>query len=57
MSELVREALRHYDRRAWWDEVNAHGRYVPKSVTFAKWMWSDWSTNPAGCPIFGVLCV
>jgi hypothetical protein len=26
MSELVREALRHYDRRAWWDEVNAHGR-------------------------------
>ncbi|MDQ1389680.1 MAG: hypothetical protein QOF56_3134 [Acidobacteriaceae bacterium] len=26
MSELVREALRHYDRRAWWDEVNAFGR-------------------------------
>jgi CopG family transcriptional regulator/antitoxin EndoAI len=26
MSELVREALRHYDRRAWWDEVNAYGR-------------------------------
>jgi len=26
MSELVREALRHYDRRVWWDEVNAYGR-------------------------------
>ena len=26
MSELVREALRYYDRRAWWDEVNAYGR-------------------------------
>jgi predicted transcriptional regulator len=26
MSELVREALRHYDRRAWWDEVNTYGR-------------------------------
>ncbi len=26
MSKLVREALRHYDRRAWWDEVNAYGR-------------------------------
>ena len=26
MSELVREALRYYDGRAWWDEVNAYGR-------------------------------
>ena len=26
MSELVREALRHYDRQTWWDEVNAYGR-------------------------------
>lgn len=26
MSELVREALRHYERRARWDEVNAYGR-------------------------------
>jgi predicted transcriptional regulator len=25
MSELVREALRHYERRTWWDEVNAYG--------------------------------
>ena len=26
MSELIREALRHYERRAWWDGVNAYGR-------------------------------
>jgi hypothetical protein len=26
MSELVREALRHYERRSWWDEVNRYGR-------------------------------
>ena len=26
MSELVREALRHYERRSWWDEVNTYGR-------------------------------
>ena len=26
MSELIREALRHYERRAWWDEVNTYGR-------------------------------
>ena len=26
MSELVREALRHYERRSWWDDVNAYGR-------------------------------
>jgi hypothetical protein len=26
MSELIREALRHYERRAWWDEVNEYGR-------------------------------
>jgi hypothetical protein len=26
MSELVREALRYDDRRAWWDEVNAYSR-------------------------------
>jgi predicted transcriptional regulator len=25
MSELVREALRHYERRAWWDEANLYG--------------------------------
>lgn len=26
MSELVREALRQYERRHWWDETNAYGR-------------------------------
>jgi CopG family transcriptional regulator / antitoxin EndoAI len=26
MSELVREALRHYERRKWWEEMNAYGR-------------------------------
>jgi CopG family transcriptional regulator / antitoxin EndoAI len=26
MSELVREALRHYERKNWWDEMNAYGR-------------------------------
>jgi len=26
MSELVREALRHYERRTWWDEANGYGR-------------------------------
>jgi CopG family transcriptional regulator / antitoxin EndoAI len=26
MSELVREALRQYERRSWWEEVNEYGR-------------------------------
>jgi predicted transcriptional regulator len=26
MSELVREALRHYERRKWWEDVNTYGR-------------------------------
>jgi CopG family transcriptional regulator/antitoxin EndoAI len=26
MSELVREALRQYERKTWWDEMNAYGR-------------------------------
>jgi CopG family transcriptional regulator/antitoxin EndoAI len=26
MSELIREALRHYERRSWWEEMNAYGR-------------------------------
>lgn len=26
MSELIREPLRHYERRSWWDDVNAYGR-------------------------------
>ncbi|MBZ5562061.1 MAG: ribbon-helix-helix protein, CopG family [Acidobacteriia bacterium] len=26
MSELVREALRTYERQTWWDEMRAYGR-------------------------------
>jgi CopG family transcriptional regulator/antitoxin EndoAI len=26
MSELIREALRHYERKSWWDDVNVYGR-------------------------------
>jgi predicted transcriptional regulator len=26
MSELVREALRHYERRKWLEEINVYGR-------------------------------
>ena len=26
MSELVREALRYYERKKWWEEMNAYGR-------------------------------
>ena len=26
MSELVREALRYYERQRWWQEANAYGR-------------------------------
>lgn len=26
MSELVREALRHYERQRWWEATNAYGR-------------------------------
>lgn len=26
MSELVREALREYERKNWWTEMNAYGR-------------------------------
>ena len=25
MSELVREALRHYERQRWWEKTNAYG--------------------------------
>ncbi len=32
MSELVREALRHYDRRSWWDEVNTYSRQRAESL-------------------------
>ncbi len=26
MSEFVREALRQYERKNWWDQMNAYGR-------------------------------
>ena len=26
MSELLREAIRYYERQRWWEEVNAYGR-------------------------------
>jgi CopG family transcriptional regulator / antitoxin EndoAI len=31
MSELVREALRHYERRSWWDDVNTYGQAKAKA--------------------------
>jgi predicted transcriptional regulator len=32
MSELVREALRQYERRSWWDEMNAYGRKTAEAA-------------------------
>jgi predicted transcriptional regulator len=32
MSELIREALRHYERRKWWDDANAYGRSKAEQV-------------------------
>jgi len=32
MSELVREALRQYERKAWWDETNAYGRKTAEAA-------------------------
>ena len=32
MSELVREALRHYERDRWWDQVNAFGRKTAEAA-------------------------
>jgi predicted transcriptional regulator len=32
MSELVREAFRHYERQRWWDEMNAYGRATAKAA-------------------------
>ncbi len=26
MSELIREALRRYEQRSWWDDANEYGR-------------------------------
>jgi predicted transcriptional regulator len=32
MSELGREALRHYECRNWWDETNAYGRKTAEAA-------------------------
>ena len=32
MSELVREALRQYERKNWWDEMNAYGRTTAQAA-------------------------
>ncbi len=32
MSELVREALRQYERKNWWDELNAFGRTTAQAA-------------------------
>ncbi len=32
MSELVREALRQYERKNWWDELNAYGRTTAQAA-------------------------
>ena len=32
MSELVREALRQYERKSWRDEMNAYGRQSAEAV-------------------------
>jgi CopG family transcriptional regulator / antitoxin EndoAI len=32
MSELVREALRQYERKSWWDEMNAYGRATAQAA-------------------------
>jgi predicted transcriptional regulator len=32
MSELVREALRQYERQRWWDEMNAYGRKTAEAA-------------------------
>lgn len=32
MSELVREALRHYERKSWWDEMNEYGRKTAEAA-------------------------
>jgi CopG family transcriptional regulator/antitoxin EndoAI len=32
MSELVREALRQYERQRWWDEMNAYGRTTAQAA-------------------------
>jgi predicted transcriptional regulator len=35
MSELVREALRQYEHKSWWDEINAYGRATANAAGVA----------------------
>jgi predicted transcriptional regulator len=32
MSELVREALRRYDRAKWWEDINAYGQRTAEAA-------------------------
>ena len=32
MSELVREALRQYERQQWWDQMNTYGRSTARAA-------------------------
>jgi CopG family transcriptional regulator/antitoxin EndoAI len=32
MSELVREALRQYERQHWWDQMNVYGRRTAEAA-------------------------
>ncbi len=36
MSELVREALRYYERRKWWEEMNSDGRARAEQLGLAE---------------------
>lgn len=36
MSELVREALRYYERQRWWEETNAYGRAQAAALNLAE---------------------
>ena len=36
MSELVREALRYYERRKWWEEMNSYGRARAEQLGLAE---------------------
>jgi predicted transcriptional regulator len=36
MSELVREALRHYERKSWWEETSVYGRARAQELGLAE---------------------
>ena len=35
MSELIREALRHYERYNWWEQMNSYGRKTASAAGVA----------------------